>query len=94
MSFEGYYQVLCKNGHYDCGNCYSYEPIGNFCSICREKIIWWNLVDITNGSWDDEGKRIDGYIDLKIKKQKKCDKCNSIIETIYEIPEKGGHKND
>jgi hypothetical protein len=61
------------------------------CPKCKAKCVWWNLVDITNGSYEDN-ERIDGYIELKVKKQTKCDKCNSILETIYKIPRKRGGK--
>jgi len=92
ISFEGYYQKLCKNGHYWTTDCYINDEI---CPYCGEISIWENLVNITNGSFytDPETgkeKRIDGYIELKIKSQKKCDKCDSILETIYEIPKIGG----
>lgn len=56
MSFEGYWRVLCENGHleerpYNYGNYYQpkYEP----CKVCRADIVWMNLVDQTN----DAGKQ-------------------------------------
>lgn len=68
MSFEGYYQILCKNGHKhscDCYEhiiftkdqcCYAGEEVWT-CS-CGAHAAWWNLVDQTNGSdctaWDSE----------------------------------------
>lgn len=101
MSFEGYYQILCRNGH-ECGcDCYDqpvfevrekssgsqeYDPWFDFeesvwkCPVCGELAAWWNLVDVTNGSYCEcneqlkersEGcehcdrGRIDGYVDLE-----------------------------
>ena len=55
MSFEGYYQVLCKNGHYSTCDCYTLHTPGSSddwrCSICGEECAWWNIVDETNGSY-------------------------------------------
>lgn len=69
MSFEGRYQILCKNGHLRGCDCYE-EPMfvkNNedeepeyplwTCS-CGATAVWWNLVDETNGAictaWDEE----------------------------------------
>lgn len=47
MSFEGYYQLICKKGH-----CYIAELFGDEegskCPFCMSNTIWWNLVDTTN----------------------------------------------
>jgi predicted nucleic-acid-binding Zn-ribbon protein len=61
------------------------------CPTCGNKPVWENMVNVTNGSFDTNPKtgkeeRIDGYIELKIKKRTRCDKCNSTLETIYKIP--------
>ena len=85
MSFEGYYQRLCKNGHSMDVDCYM-ENDEDRCAICGAEIVWANLVDETNGSHDEEGRRIDGCVKLKIKSQKKCEHCGSILETTYKIP--------
>ncbi len=82
MSFEGYFQLICKNGHLYGANLYSSEE-DTPCPTCNEECIWWNLVDTTNDSGDP--------IQLKLKTQKSCDECNSILEQIYEIP-KNGHR--
>jgi len=60
MSFEGYYQILCCNGHYSEIDCYlnpTFDPSHNNvwrCPDCDELAVWWNLVDETNGSYCDE----------------------------------------
>lgn len=49
MSFEGYIQHICKNGHYGVEP-YDYagdQPMWK-CHECREGSIWSNLVDETN----------------------------------------------
>lgn len=48
MSFEGYYQCLCKKGHRVSLDCWS-EPDEEVCYHCKEPIVWQNLVDQTNG---------------------------------------------
>lgn len=44
MSFEGYYQQICPNGHYYTCDVYTVGP----CSDCGEGAAWSNLVDETN----------------------------------------------
>ena len=58
MSYEGYRQVLCKNGHYHTYDCYEWN-YGGFggaeegwqCPICGEGMAWDHSVDLTNGSY-------------------------------------------
>ena len=98
MSFEGYNQLLCKKGHFFTQDVYDARDIEDIkCPVCKEKVAWWNIVDVTNGSY--EGKvRIDGYIELKIKtktKTCKCSKCSNVHvvdDATYQIPKKGGHR--
>jgi hypothetical protein len=76
MSFEGYYQVLCRKGHYHTEDCYDHplfaendryidptKPVWT-CPDCGAAARWSNLVDVTNGSYDEEGNRIDGAVVL------------------------------
>lgn len=94
MSYEGYSQFLDKVGHYwtiDCN--IEGDNIGdNKCPICKEKAVWRNMVNTTNGSWDDEGNRIDGYIELKVKKKISglCSCCGKehVCEINYHIPKR------
>jgi len=95
MSYEGYSQFICKNGHYWTEDCYSEAEIikDNKCPICKQSAVWRNMVDVTNGSFDDEtGERIDGYVELKIKSETSgvCSVCGKkhVCETIYEVPSK------
>jgi hypothetical protein len=86
MSFEGYYQYLCKKGHETTQQA-EYTDENTHCPECGEKIVWSNLVDVTNGSYEGS-VRIDGYIALEIKEQKICEHCKTILETIYKIPKR------
>lgn len=65
MSFEGYYQVLGVCGHYTTIDCYECPDFSKWaCPECGASVYWVNLVDVTNGSFDSVGNRIDGYVDL------------------------------
>lgn len=104
MSYEGYEQLICENGHefavdaYE--TMYSDNPHeGIKCHICGGKVVWWNAVDLTNGSLDEEGNRIDGVVILFTKIPAAychCDHCgNNHIKTAatVRIPEEGvGHR--
>jgi len=87
MSYEGYVQYLCKNGHNWEQDCYvdDFEAGSDKCPHCQQKAVWRNDVDTTNGSFEG-GKRIDGYVDLEVKMILRCTKCGSRVETIYKIP--------
>lgn len=92
MSYEGYSQFLCKTGHYwelDC-NITAEKLEDNKCPICKKPAVWEHGVNITNGSFDDKGKRIDGFIELKPKKKISgiCSCCGRehICEITYNIP--------
>ena len=95
MSYSGYSQFLCKNGHHwtedSCMLMYK-NLEENKCSICKEPAVWEKMVNTTNGSFDEDGNRIDGFIELKIKSQRSgiCSECGArhICETTYEVPKK------
>lgn len=91
MSYEGYSQFMCKNGHSWSVDCYIADEMKE-CPICFSPAIWENMVDTTNGSFDDEGNQIDGYVELEVESQKICEHCGTILETIYKIPEGKGRK--
>jgi len=99
MSYEGYSVFLCKKGH---KWSIDYEELRYLelrdyskCPVCGKKAIWGNMVNTTDGSYDDNGKRIDGFIDLKVKKKISgiCSCCGKehICEITYKIPKRGLH---
>lgn len=101
MSYEGYDQYICENGHYWIEDCYSAgDPAGRRCKVCSSKVAWRNGVDQTNGSWDDDGNRIDGHVELEVDipaLECTCPTCGhthtTTVET-YKIPENKGWKTD
>ena len=93
MSYEGYSQLLCKNGHYWAKDCYDmdYKELKDHkCLICGEPAIWENMVNVTNGSFDEDAGRIDGYIELKQKSELSgvCSACGKkhVCEVRYYKP--------
>lgn len=90
--------MLCANGHSFEYDCYSIGELEDTrCPDCDAKVVWWNSVDVTNGSfdYDDPTRRIDGYIELEVDisaKTCKCTTCNNVhvVEsTTYKIPNGG-----
>lgn len=106
MSFEGYYQRLCENGHYSAIDVYAgdFQDLDDWeCAVCDAPLAWEQLVDETNGI-DPETGECPGSVYLEIAVQPKiciCKECGHTHEvdppryTIpakYKIPEKEGHK--
>jgi len=52
MSYEGYEEYLCKNGHHWSEDCYM-APDKPICPDCKEPHIWRHSVDQTNGIIED-----------------------------------------
>jgi len=50
MSYEGFIQQICENGHFSGRDCCDSNET---CRICSGKIVWENEVDQTN--WEDVG---------------------------------------
>lgn len=88
MSFSGYYQLLCEHGHYFEMDAYKYELSGLVvCPICRHFVIWWNLVDTTNG----KGCPVELEV-LDREWKQTCPTCGHvgiIRHTRYRIPNVG-----
>lgn len=77
MSFEGYYQRLCKNGHAMHADVYIAND-DDCCEVCGERVAWQNLVNQTN----DDGHPVR----LEVAHHRKCGECQSTLEVRYHIP--------
>ena len=103
MSYEGYRQILCENGHYYeedvCAAQWGdVEPWK--CTVCGAKEAWDNSVNTTNGSYDvaDDGSetmvRIDGFVELEVAKPAtycECSSCGNkhvVCPETFKIPDK------
>jgi hypothetical protein len=98
MSWEGYMQALCSRGHEVYVDTYEDDPFGVPCQ-CGSTVVWWNLVDTTNGSYDEDGTCIDGFIELELKDAhecvcKECGNKHSKALRQYKLPPVGGHWRD
>lgn len=112
MSFSGFYQVLCQKGHQSQIDCFEYPVFSNedkpyfmdpedkitpwVCPYCNTPAVWWNLVDTTNGSFDENNNRIDGFVELEVQTQSNrcfCPDCGNEhgSHTIYKTPNNKGH---
>lgn len=83
MSYEGYTQILTNKGRNFCPDVWEDWPV----LPDGECIVWTNGVDTTNGSWEN-GKRIDGYVDLEIEKPgETCSECGNLKgPNTYKLP--------
>lgn len=81
MSYEGYEQILCKNGHYTCFDCYSVPDLENdwSCSYCNERAVWSNSVDETNGICEEDN------CPEMYSGSEKCDICPKRIDGYVEL---------
>lgn len=71
MSYEGYEQCICKNGHYFERDCYD----DSNCHVCHHDAAWANGVDTTNG--DDSGYiPVDKLRKLYLVSPVKVEVCN------------------
>ena len=55
MSYEGFDQVLCKNGHlreFDCYDSVELFHAGDLCSTCNEVYVYRHGINETNGIVD------------------------------------------
>jgi len=95
VSYNGYSQFLCKHGHQWTKDCYELDWTDEKdypkCPVCGEPHVWENMVNLTNGSFDKEGNRIDGYVELKPLQINKVICANCGDEHVcrcstYEIP--------
>jgi hypothetical protein len=92
MSFEGYYQILCGNGHLSDDDVYYCRQEEDYwkCTVCGEREAWRNLVDVTNGSYY-ENERIDGFVELEVDHKPVSNTCDMghqhlVSPVTYKIP--------
>ena len=84
MSYEGYLQCICENGHY-----YECDVDSDTVCFCNTECAYENMVDQTNGS--DQGIILKEEIDKLIIVPAKVETCNlgykhEITPAIYRIP--------
>ena len=89
MSYEGYEQCLCENGHYFIKDAWDEERP---CPYCQSPIVWENSVDETN--CDSVGfiqhEDLNKFI-IAPRVMEKCECCGQVkpsAPAIYRIPTK------
>lgn len=92
MGYSGFTQYFCSNGHVNHRNCYDDDSdlTKNGCDRCGAPIVIYNGVDTTNGSWDENNKRIDGAIEPDVVRMDnfecKCCKGTGIQQVeVYDM---------
>jgi hypothetical protein len=89
MSYQGYEQNLCKNGHYSTADRYMFSD--HVCPICQGEIVWCNLVDETNPPGPQGEIPMEKLEQFIIKSQvievcHTCQHSKEISPAIYRIP--------
>src|SRR5574342_456412 len=85
MSYEGYVQMLCENGHYHCRD--AYEDLAAPCG-CGAHMVWHNNVDDTNGNSEGDID-IDKFEVLAPVQLDTCECCGHTTvkeDETYKIP--------
>lgn len=105
MSWEGYYHILCENGHrftnwsmpYENGpwieNFDEYPEVTWTCPICGAKMIWFEIINVTNGSDEETGEGIATELEFLDEKICVCEKCgvkHHYDTPTYKMPKKSG----
>jgi hypothetical protein len=98
MSYEGYEQVLCPNGHLWIEDALKamYEGY-DLCSVCKAKPVWCNSVDQTNCDPEVEKEmRVELVLrsPAEINTCKECGHSKLVKEQTYVIPTDKGRKID
>jgi hypothetical protein len=89
MSWLGYEQNICENGHYTTDD--SYCGSDGVCPICQAKIAWFNVVDCTNPPGPQGEIPMEALQQFIIKEEviETCPTCQHSKElspTIYRVP--------
>lgn len=89
MSYEGYEQRLCANGHLS-----HVDAFDNDAGPCRcsAPIAWWNDVDQTNGDGADCVVELEESTPAIYESCPTCHHSKEIAEATYKIPDNAGHR--
>lgn len=84
MSYEGRYQVICEDGHYDEIDAHVFCYTNSKCNVCQKKFIEVNAVDDTNSPSVGYDYSMEARAE-KIRKQPKFTKDGSKILYSFKI---------
>ena len=97
MSYEGYEEGLCENGHYHSWDCYGDPPatcdvaMGKD-TVCGKELVWCNSVDQTNGDGEDQKAMLEVLEEAKTETCPTCHHTEVVAVIRYKIPENCGRK--
>ena len=86
MSYEGYTEALCEDGHYHTWDAYWDPPA--LCIECGKSLVWFNEVDQTNGDGEDMKAKLEVLEEAKVETCPTCHHKNEVAEVRYKIPKK------
>jgi hypothetical protein len=90
MSYEGYTEHLCANGHHWAHDCYEDEKA---CPRCGKPSVWCHHVDQTNGVLEcEDGSPDPSTIPYPLEVDHYERKRVTIKTPIYKIPDPEGAK--
>lgn len=72
MSYEGYEQWICENGHYQTGSDRYHLTVEPKCHFCSAAIVWGNPIDDTN---------CDSYGEIPMELLNKFRVSEEVVET-------------
>lgn len=88
MSYEGFVEHLCKNGHYWAVDCYD-EQSAKVCKKCKEPSLWRHAVDQTNGICTlEDGSEDSSTVRFPLEVDHYLDEIVHIRVPIFKIPSK------
>lgn len=97
MSYEGYVEGLCEDGHYHSWDCWDDPPLQ--CNaptgkntMCGKTWVWSNPVDQTNGSGEEFEAKLEVFEEVKTETCPTCNHTEIVAAIRYKIPEDCGHK--
>lgn len=95
MSYEGYVEALCEDGHYYSWDCYDDPPKVCDAKIkdgsCQKSLVWWNPVDQTNGDGSEFEAKLELAEEAVYDTCPTCSHNNMISQVRYKIPTNQGH---
>lgn len=86
MSYEGYTQYLCPNGHLWTVDAYLGDGDNeHICSQCRQTRVWSHSVDCTNGIvYDEDGKELPDTVPFELEVDHYEERVIKV--PIYKVP--------
>ena len=92
MSYEGFEQVLCKQGHlreFDCWNAPELFDLAEVCPVCKSVWVYRNMVDETNGIDENDPSTVRREFEVEVPALiGTCDLGHNhiTVEARYKIP--------